>query len=215
MCRGVRDVLGLLARGAVFRDGQDADELPIAAVETVSAAFMGMTVACAKCHDHMYDPIAQRDYYAMKALFDPLVVRKVILASPAEIIEAARAADEAGRLARYLAVEGKALHDLFCDWLWDVFTRIAVRDGEEAMHAIMRDSQATWMMRRTWRAMLKLPQKTLADRAGVHIETLSEFEREVHTPRVENIEKIARALESRGVVSLIPNCVMLDRKAAK
>ena len=48
--------------------------LAIAAVETVSTAFMGLTVGCAKCHDHMYDPISQRDFYAMKALFDPLVL---------------------------------------------------------------------------------------------------------------------------------------------
>ncbi len=89
--------LGLLARGAVIRDGKDAGELPISAVETVSSAFMGLTVACAKCHDHMYDPISQRDYYAMKALFDPLVVRKVILATPGEIVAAGKALDEAER----------------------------------------------------------------------------------------------------------------------
>ena len=65
--------LGFLARGAVLRDGKDNGELPIAAVETVSTAFMGLTVGCAKCHDHMYDPIKQSDFYAMKALFDPLV----------------------------------------------------------------------------------------------------------------------------------------------
>ncbi len=64
---------GSSPRGAVIRDGKDAQELPIAAVETVSTAFMGLTVGCAKCHDHMYDPIKQRDFYAMKALFDPLV----------------------------------------------------------------------------------------------------------------------------------------------
>ncbi len=87
--------LGCLARGAVFRDGKDARELPIAAVETVSTAFMGLTVGCAKCHDHMYDPISQRDFYAMKALFDPLVLRKVTLASAAEVVAAGRAADEA------------------------------------------------------------------------------------------------------------------------
>lgn len=89
--------LGFLARGAVFRDGKDAKELPIAAVETVSTAFMGLTVGCAKCHDHMYDPISQRDFYAMKALFDPLVVRKVTLATAAEVVAAGRAADEAER----------------------------------------------------------------------------------------------------------------------
>ncbi|WP_250846907.1 DUF1549 and DUF1553 domain-containing protein [Aquisphaera insulae] len=111
--------LGLLSRGAVFRDGKDAGELPMAAVETVSSAFMGMTVACAKCHDHMFDPISQRDYYAMKALFDPLVVRKVVLATPAEIVAAGKAIDEAER--KRAAVEGpideliapyrKRLHD--------------------------------------------------------------------------------------------------------
>ena len=74
--------LGFLARGDVVRDDKNTQEMPIVAVETVSTAFMGLTVGCAKCHDHMYDPITQRDFYAMKALFDPLVVKKVTLATP-------------------------------------------------------------------------------------------------------------------------------------
>jgi hypothetical protein len=73
--------LGFLARGQVARDGKDALELPTSAVETVSTAFMGLTVGCAKCHDHKFDPIPRNDYYAMKALFDPLVVKRVRLAS--------------------------------------------------------------------------------------------------------------------------------------
>ncbi len=86
--------LGFLARGAVIRDGKDSREFPIVAVETVSTAFMGLTVGCAKCHDHIYDPIKQRDFYAMKALFDPLVLRKVTLATAAEVVAAGRAVDE-------------------------------------------------------------------------------------------------------------------------
>ncbi|MFN0119093.1 MAG: DUF1549 domain-containing protein, partial [Blastocatellia bacterium] len=78
--------LGFLARGAVNRDSKELGELQISAVETVSTAFMGMTVGCAKCHDHMFDPIRQKDFYAMKALFDPLVVKKQILATPAELV---------------------------------------------------------------------------------------------------------------------------------
>ena len=87
--------LGFLARGGVSRDNKDTGELPIVAVETVSTAFMGLTVGCAKCHDHMYDPISQKDFYAMKALFDPLVVKKVTLATPAEILKNADAAEDA------------------------------------------------------------------------------------------------------------------------
>ena len=34
-----------------------------------STAFLGLTVNCARCHDHKFDPIAQRDYYAMQAVF--------------------------------------------------------------------------------------------------------------------------------------------------
>ena len=96
--------LGFLARGAVFRDGKDSREFPIVAVETVSTAFMGLTVGCAKCHDHMYDPIKQSDFYAMKALFDPLVLRKVTLATAAEVVAAGRAADEVDK--KRAAIEG-------------------------------------------------------------------------------------------------------------
>jgi len=34
-----------------------------------AAAFLGLTVGCAKCHDHKFDPISQKDYFAMRAVF--------------------------------------------------------------------------------------------------------------------------------------------------
>ncbi len=76
--------LGFLARNAL-NGGDRTQEVAMNAVETISAGFMGMTVGCAKCHDHRFDPIKQSDFYAMKAIFDPLVVRRVDLATPAEI----------------------------------------------------------------------------------------------------------------------------------
>jgi hypothetical protein len=76
--------LGFLARASLTRNNKDQD-ISLAAVETISTAFMGMTVGCAKCHDHMFDPIKQVDFYSMKALFDPLALKKVTLATPAEI----------------------------------------------------------------------------------------------------------------------------------
>ena len=38
-------------------------------IDTVSQAVMGLTVACARCHDHKFDPIAQREYYALAGIF--------------------------------------------------------------------------------------------------------------------------------------------------
>ena len=38
-------------------------------VSTASYAFMGLTMECARCHDHKYDPISQRDYFSMAAMF--------------------------------------------------------------------------------------------------------------------------------------------------
>ena len=39
---------------------------------TMSTAFMGLTMECARCHDHKYDPISQKDYYQMFAFFNTI-----------------------------------------------------------------------------------------------------------------------------------------------
>lgn len=44
-------------------------------VKHTSQAFLGVTLGCAKCHDHMYDPIKQTEYYQMRAIFEPHQVR--------------------------------------------------------------------------------------------------------------------------------------------
>ena len=38
-------------------------------LDVVSKAFMGLTVTCARCHDHKFDPILQKDYYALTGIF--------------------------------------------------------------------------------------------------------------------------------------------------
>ncbi len=42
-------------------------------IGTTSRAFLGVTVSCARCHDHKFDPIPQADYYRMMAAFFPFV----------------------------------------------------------------------------------------------------------------------------------------------
>jgi cytochrome c553 len=50
-----------LARNQVI-----AEELKV-----VSSSLLGLTVGCAQCHDHRYDPIPQTDYYRLRAIFEP------------------------------------------------------------------------------------------------------------------------------------------------
>jgi hypothetical protein len=40
---------------------------------------MGLSVGCARCHDHKFDPIPQRDYYRMQAIFMPAVKHRLFL----------------------------------------------------------------------------------------------------------------------------------------
>ena len=40
-------------------------------VKIVTSTLMGVTVECAQCHDHRFDPISQVDYYRLRAIFDP------------------------------------------------------------------------------------------------------------------------------------------------
>jgi hypothetical protein len=50
-----------LARNAVLTD----------TVKITASAFLGLTVGCAECHNHRYDPIPQSDFYRLRAAFDP------------------------------------------------------------------------------------------------------------------------------------------------
>lgn len=75
---GVDEATGFLVAGAwdqvkspdeVLTRNQRADELHDM-ISTTGSAFLGLTVGCARCHEHKFDPIPQRDYYAIKAVFE-------------------------------------------------------------------------------------------------------------------------------------------------
>lgn len=64
--------LGLLGLGPKYYDRERlavmSDEWEDR-VDTVSRTFLGLTVSCARCHDHKFDPITARDYYALAGVF--------------------------------------------------------------------------------------------------------------------------------------------------
>ena len=59
--------------------GEEEDEYRSAyvidRVNTTATVFMGLTMACAQCHDHKYDPISQRDFYAFYSFFNNIKER--------------------------------------------------------------------------------------------------------------------------------------------
>jgi hypothetical protein len=64
---------------------------------TTGGAFLGMTLGCARCHNHKFDPIPQKDYYRMQAVFFPSQYLDTPLANAAEIAknkEAVKAIDD-------------------------------------------------------------------------------------------------------------------------
>ena len=61
--------LGFLTVGKRFNNPDDViDER----IDTTFKAFMGLTVACARCHDHKFDPIPTADYYSMHGVFNSI-----------------------------------------------------------------------------------------------------------------------------------------------
>ena len=60
--------LGAVRRNAGNQEvASSRNEVLTERTDIVGAAFLAMTVGCARCHDHMFDPIKQRDYYQMQA----------------------------------------------------------------------------------------------------------------------------------------------------
>jgi hypothetical protein len=89
--------LGFFALGPVYYgDRNKLDQLDDR-IDTLTRGFLGLTVACARCHDHKFDPIPTRDYYALAGIFasteyteSPLAPRNVV-----EVYQQAQAAVEA------------------------------------------------------------------------------------------------------------------------
>jgi hypothetical protein len=81
--------LGFLGLGAQYYKNSDkakaeADELDDT-IDTLTRGFMGLTVSCARCHDHKFDPISIKDYYALAGIFQGRRYTEIPLASADEV----------------------------------------------------------------------------------------------------------------------------------
>ena len=69
---------------------QFRNEAVVDRVNTTGTAFLGLTVGCAQCHQHKYDPISQREYYELFAIFNTCDEPTIDVPSPEQTAELKR-----------------------------------------------------------------------------------------------------------------------------
>ncbi len=71
--RETKTATGYLVLGAKVLAEPDREKLEMDTIDeqidSIGKAFLGMTFGCVRCHDHKFDPVKQRDYYALAAIF--------------------------------------------------------------------------------------------------------------------------------------------------
>jgi cytochrome c553 len=79
--RDDRAALGFFATGPVYYGDSKMYDQYDDRVDTLSRGLLGLTVSCARCHDHKFDPITQKDYYGLVGVFSSTAYVEVTLAS--------------------------------------------------------------------------------------------------------------------------------------
>lgn len=69
-------------------------EAAVDRANTVATTWMGLTVGCAQCHDHKYDPISQKDFYQLYAFFENIEEADIDAPLPGELVRHLQTRDE-------------------------------------------------------------------------------------------------------------------------
>jgi mono/diheme cytochrome c family protein len=75
----------LVNREAGVSRAEDRFEQTVNRTNTVATTWLGLTVGCAQCHDHKYDPISQREFYQLYAFFDRVTEETIDAPLPGEL----------------------------------------------------------------------------------------------------------------------------------
>ncbi len=164
--------LGFFATGPVYY--MDAGEKKVAEaaelddrIDTLTRGFLGLTVSCARCHDHKFDPIPTQDYYSLAGVFRASQYKVAYLAPPdvAAAFEQAqgRVRNQDASIKRFLDGESTRVAEGMSDQVaryavaaWKLQTRRnskanlapAVVAGEEKLLAPVLDKWSRYLFRR-------------------------------------------------------------------
>ncbi len=107
---------GFLALGAKPLDFQDKEQLMFDHIDeqldTIGKTTMGMTIGCARCHDHMFDPVSERDYYRMASIMQNTKAMDEALINNFAFVSLPGAEDTVSKEAKTAIAESRKLLDL-------------------------------------------------------------------------------------------------------
>jgi hypothetical protein len=111
------DVRAMYAGGVGFFSLSPKPEFRDERVDAATRGFLGLTVACAQCHNHKFDPIPTRDYYSLLSVFEATEEGKYPLA-PADVVasydkQKKALDDEKAKLNKFLDTQREQLFDIF------------------------------------------------------------------------------------------------------
>ncbi len=85
-------------------------------VATTGSAFLGLTIGCAQCHDHKFDPITQKEFYRLFAFFNNADEPDMALAPPSDVQEAARIEAEITSVIHLLPTSDASIWERMLAW---------------------------------------------------------------------------------------------------
>ncbi|HEX7449773.1 MAG TPA: PSD1 and planctomycete cytochrome C domain-containing protein [Pirellulales bacterium] len=174
--QGRLPALGFLALGPVYYADNTcaakakADEYDDR-IDTLARGFLGLTVACARCHDHKFDPITTRDYYALAGVIASSDYHEAPLA-PADVV------------ARYDAAQAKVKQAE--ERLKDARTLEIRRLGESFAQQTAQYLIAIWKFENHRRTQADCKLADVAQQAGLHAEIIERWQRRLAADREAN-----------------------------
>lgn len=164
--------LGLFALGPVYYqdNGEKAKALADEwddRVDTLGRGVLGLTVSCARCHDHKYDPISMKDYYGLVGIFasSEYTERPIV---PEKIVAAKKQADAAVNrkqleIDRFLAVESRNVREEVAKQIpryvvgaWKVLQAQKKRNNDRRLfRRVAREEAVSEFLLKRWVTVLK------------------------------------------------------------
>jgi hypothetical protein len=176
-------------------------------IDAVSRGFLGLTVACARCHDHKFDPITTRDYYALGGVFASTNYREFPLAQPEAV------ARYESRQQQVKEAEGRLK-----DWLNQQRTQLGemmAAQSESYIAAVVKSQPGTLnpLVFERWKKLLEKPEREHAlldswrdlDAPARLQELISSVIAEKKVIDEEKRQALDRSKPNRGPKTRLPN----------